>query len=131
MKKLPVIIFLILLLASCKTRVIYQPIEVPITHVELKTDTLRDSVHVRDSVTIYTKGDTVFSEKTKTVVKYRDRIQKVEKTDTITVVKPVEVPVEVEKKLKWHERYSMRIGYAVVLGLFIYIGIKLWKKLRK
>ena len=132
---LPIILGLLVLLASCKTRhvVEYMAVEVPRVHTEWKTDTLRDSVHVTDSVTVYTKGDTVVKEKLRYVTKWRERSKIVNTTDTITKVKEVPVPVEVEKKISKWQKIRMDIGSLLlsILGLSaIYYIIKrfLWKK---
>ena len=112
MKRILPIMFILLLLASCKTRQVteYVTVEVPRVHTEWKTDTLRDSVHVIDSVTVYTKGDTVYVDRTRNKVRWRDRIVRAEKCDTITKVKEVPVPVEVEKKLSKWQKVRMRLG---------------------
>ena len=113
MNRAPLVILIALvLLASCKTRQVteYVTVEVPRVHTEWKTDTLRDSVHVKDSVTVYTKGDTVFVDRTRNKVRWRDRIVRAETCDTVTVVKEVPVPVEVEKKLSKWQKVRMRLG---------------------
>ena len=136
MNRAPLVILIALvLLASCKTRQVteYVTVEVPSVHTEWRTDTLRDSVHVKDSVTVYTKGDTVFVDRTRNKVRWRDRIVRAETCDTVTVVKEVPVPVEVEKKLSKWQKIRMDIGSLLfsILGLSaIYYIIKrfLWKK---
>lgn len=140
MKKFPLVIaiFMILALFSCRTaKVEYKTVEVPVVHQEFRTDTLRDSIHVRDSVTIYTKGDTVYNEKTRTVYKWRDRIEIKKKVDTITVVKPVPVEVEkpiiveVEKKLSKTQKLRMQLGdafFAILVAGLIFGIVKLKKR---
>lgn len=140
MKKFPLVIaiFMILALFSCRTREIVkiETVEVPKTSIEFRTDTLRDSIHVRDSVTIYTKGDTVYNEKTRTVYKWRDHIEIKKKVDTITVVKPVPVevekpiPVEVEKKLSKMQKLRMHMGdvFFAILVVGLIFGIVKLKK---
>lgn len=132
MKKLPLAfaIFMILTLFSCRTaKVEYKTVEVPVVHQEFKTDTLHDSIHVTDSVFIHTKGDTVYSEKFKTVYKWRDKIEIKKKVDTVTVVKPI--PVEVEKELSKTQKLRMHMGDAffaiLVVGLIFGI-VKLKKR---
>lgn len=134
MRRILPLIF-ILLLFSCKTRQLteYVTVEVPRVHTEWKTDTLRDSVHVTDSVTVYTKGDTVYVERARNKVKWRDRIVRAETCDTVTVVKEVPVTVEVEKKITRWQKIRMDIGSLLlsILGLSaIYYIIKrfVWKK---
>lgn len=113
MNRAPLVILIALvLLASCKTRhvVEYMTIEVPSVHTEWRTDTLRDSVHVTDSVVRYVSGDTVFVDRTRNKVRWRDRVVRAETCDTITKVKEVPVPVEVEKKLSKWQKVRMRLG---------------------
>lgn len=133
MRILPILF--ILLLFSCKTRhvVEYMTVEVPRVHTEWKTDTLRDSVHLIDSVKVYTKGDTVFTEKLRYVTKWRERSKIVNTTDTLYKVVDRPVPVEVEKKLSKWQKIRMDIGSLLlsILGLSaIYYIIRrfLWKK---
>lgn len=134
MRRILPLIF-ILLLFSCKTRQVteYVTVEVPSVHTEWRTDTLRDSVHVTDSVTVYTKGDTVFTEKLRYVTKWRERSKIVNTTDTLYKVVDRPVPVEVEKKITRWQKIRMDIGSLLlsILGLSaIYYIIKrfVWKK---
>ena len=128
---LPVIF--VLLLFSCKTRYVTQTVEVPVIHVETRVDTVRDSVERHDSVTVYTKGDTVFSEKFRYMTKWKERVKIVTNTDTLTKIVDRPVPVYVEKELSKWQKIRMGIGSLLlsVLGLYaIYYIIKrfLWKK---
>lgn len=138
MRKFPIIfvLFAILTLISCKTRYVteYQTVEVPLVHQELRIDTLRDSIHVTDSVKQFIKGDTVYNEKVRTVYKWRDRVEIKKKEDTITVVKPVPVPVEVEKKLSKWQKVKMNLGGIVIIlfwWFIVYKIILLWKKFKR
>lgn len=138
MNRAPLVILIILvLLASCKTRQVteYVTVEVPRVHTEWKTDTLRDSVHVKDSVTVYTKGDTVFVDRTRNKVRWRDRIVRAEKCDTITKVKEVPVPVEVEKNLSKWQKVRMRLGesaMALIALAAAFISVKyIWRFRRR
>lgn len=140
MKKLPLAfaIFMILTLFSCRTaKVEYKTVEVPVVHQEFKTDTLHDSIHVTDSVFIHTKGDTVYSEKFKTVYKWRDKIEIKKKVDTVTVVKPIPVEVEkpiiveVEKELTKRQKLRMQLGdvfFAILVVGLIFGIVKLKKR---
>lgn len=88
----------LLLFASCSPRYI--------TKVDKQVDTLyqvrhlRDSVYLHDSINtvIYTSGDTVYVNKFKSVIKYKERL----KTDTLRQIKQVTKTdteiVEVKKK---------------------------------
>lgn len=89
-----------------------------------KHDTLRDSIHTHDSITVYQRGDTVFSEK------YRDRwrtqyiTREVNKTDTIysMIEKPIMYKVHVEKPLSKWQKLQMYLGRAM-FGILGIIGI--------
>lgn len=138
MRKFPFIftLFAILTLISCKTRYVteYQAVEVPVIHTELRTDTVRDSVHHTDSVVVYQRGDTVFRDRVKTVTKYRDRIKTANVTDTLYKVLPKPVPVEVEKELSKWQKIKMDVGGIVMVllgGFVIYKGIGIWKKFKR
>lgn len=100
MKKILIIIALliILLLSACSPRVIER--------VEYRKDTLyqvrhlRDSIFLHDSINtfVYTSGDTVYVNKFKSTIKYKEHL----KTDTVKqireVVKTDTKVVEVKKK---------------------------------
>ena len=110
-----VIVFLSLLLGGCSPRVI----TVPEIHTEYvyKTDSfcLRDSIHVRDSVFVHSKGDTVWVERFKTI--YKDRFRDVVKIDTVIKTDSIPYKVEVEKPLTWWQRQKMEFGGIVMLIL--------------
>ena len=138
MRKFPIIfvLFAILTLISCKTRYVteYQTVEVPVIHTELRTDTVRDSVMQHDSVTIYTKGDTVFSEKYRYITKWKERSKIVNNTDTLTKIVEKPVPVEVEKKLSKWQKVKINLGGIVIIlfwWFIVYKIILLWKKIKK
>ena len=123
------------LLISCKTRYIteYQTVEVPVIHTELRTDTVRDSVHHTDSVVVFQRGDTVFSEKYRYITKWRERSKIVNTTDTLYKVVKKHVPVYVEKELNKWQKIRMNIGgiaMALLGGFLVYKGFKLWRRLR-
>lgn len=123
--------FAILTLFSCKTR--YVTVEVPVIHAELRADTVRDSVERVDSVKIYSRGDTVYSEKYRYVTKWKDRTRTVNTTDTLTKVVEKPVTVEVEKKLTKWQNIKMNVG-GVVIPLFgaiiLFYGLRIWRKIK-
>ena len=97
--------------------------------------TLRDSVHVRDSVWVerWTQGDTVYVVKDRWKTEWRERL----KTDTVYMSKADTVYIEKTtaktKTLTWFERWRVRIGTIIfiVLGLFAsYCGIRFALKVR-
>lgn len=125
------VFFAILNLFSCKTR--YVTVEVPVIHSELRSDTVRDSVERVDSVKIYARGDTVYSEKYRYVTKWKDRTRTVNTTDTLTKVVEKPVTVEVEKKLTKWQNIKMNVGGVVMplLGaIILFYGLRIWRKIK-
>lgn len=118
------------LLASCSPKIHEQIVAVHDTLYVAKT--VHDSIHTRDSIYVheYSRGDTVYLEKTKWLTKYvarnsHDTIY-ISHTDTLTQVR------EVEKKLNRFQRMTMTAGqmaYGAVLGFFIIMFIRLRKRL--
>ena len=108
MKKLILSLFLALVLSSC-VKTIETVREVPVTVREYiqRVDTFTQ--HTTDSVYIHQKGDTVFSEKFRTV--YRDKVKiqiqrdsvpyVVEVTKTDVRVEKEEIPVKVRDCIWW------------------------------
>lgn len=99
------IIAVLLGMCSC-TRTIYVPVtSVQHDSIYLHTHS-RDSIMVRDSVTIHEKGDTIWLTRWRT--EYRDRIR----IDTAYIERrdSVAVPYPVEKKLSARERFYMGAG---------------------
>lgn len=100
---------LVLVLTSC-TRTMYVPVtSVQHDSIYLHTHS-RDSIVVRDSVTIRERGDTVWLERWRT--EYRDRIY----TDTAYIERrdSIAVPYPVERKLSRKERLYMSAGRVAV-----------------
>jgi len=124
------------LLISCKTRYIteYQTVEVPVIHNELRVDTVRDSVHHTDSVVVFQRGDTVFSEKFRYITKWKERSKIVNTTDTLYKVVDKPVPVYVEKELNKWQKIRINLGGIVIIllgGFIVYKIILLWKKIKR
>ena len=95
--------------SSC-TRTMYVPVtSVQHDSIYLHTHS-RDSIVVRDSVTIREKGDTVWLTRWRT--EYRDRIR----TDTAYIERrdSIQVPYPVERKLSRKERLYMSAGRVAV-----------------
>ena len=116
---------MIVTLCGCRTKYV----SVPEYHTEwrTKTDTVikADSVTVRDSVTMWMKGDTVFKEK----ISYRDRLRYIykAKTDTVTVRDSVSVAVPVEKKASLYERVKSKLFLPLCVAVCL-MGILMWIK---
>lgn len=100
-----VILLVILILgiafwASCKTKIQYVPVESAKT--EYRDKLIKDSVHILDSIFLYSRNDTIFFYKYKYI--YKDKLIR----DTLNVADTIQVPYEVqlppiEKKVypKW------------------------------
>lgn len=136
MKRLLIILWSVILavclvlLSACTTT---KYITVPVTH----TDTLyvtkhqRDSINVRDSIYIKDRGDTVWIERWHT--KYVERLR----TDTLiehltdTVSVPVEVQVEVPRRLTWWQQTRMHAGELLFALLIGAAAFAVWRLKRK
>ena len=126
MKRLMIVIFVAVVMVSCKTK---EYVPVP----EYHTDTLRvvqhhrDSIYLHDSTFVreYVQGDTVRVVTEMWHTKYRDRL----KTDTIyrsrTDSVPVPYPVikEVKKPLTLIEKGLMGTGIAALTAILIFFFI--------
>ena len=103
---------------------------VPITEyrdrVVVKTDSLlkTDSVYVHDSVSVYIRGDTVFTYKYH--IQYKDRYIVRNKSDTLIVRDSIPYKVEVGKQLSKTDRDLLNIGkiasVCFFIGILAFIG---------
>lgn len=136
MKRLLIILWSVILavclvlLSACTTK---KYVTVPVTH----TDTLyvtnhqRDSINVRDSIYIKDRGDTVWIERWHT--KYVERLR----TDTLiehltdTVSVPVEVQVEVPRRLTWWQQTRIHAGELLFALLIGGAAFAVWRLKRK
>ncbi len=115
MKKI-IIIFILLFLVGC-SRTLTKVVEVPRVKTEYREKYLRDSVYFYDSIFVQKTNDTLFINKFH--YKYIDRIVKdtISRTDTITLVTQVEVPI-ITNKLTAFQKWSVR-GFWVLVGLIL------------
>lgn len=115
MKKLLLAILLGILLSGCATT---KYVEVPVDRVkiEYRDRVSVDTLYRSDSTIIREKGDTVFLEKYKYIYRVKELKDTVNVTDTITVVKPVEVTKEVNKLHNWQVGLMVLGGVAIALG---------------
>ena len=115
MKKLLLAILLGILLSGCATT---KYVEVPVDRVkiEYRDRVSIDTLYRNDSTIIREKGDTVFLEKYKYIYRVKELRDTVNVTDTITVVKPVEVTKEVNKLHNWQIGLMVLGGSAIALG---------------
>lgn len=112
MKKVWLVLLVCVVMVGCRT--LPEPVAVRVERDSIYLSRVeRDSVFVRDSVTIREKGDTVYRDRWR--VEYRERVLRdtayIERNDTITNV------VEVEKALTWWERTRMAAGDVALLAL--------------
>lgn len=118
---------ILLMLSGCRTRQITmtEVVEVPRIEHHYQNTTSRDTIFQKDSVTIFQRGDTIFNNTVQHhyhSVYLRDTISR---NDTITVVKPVNVPVPVEKELSRWQKIKMSTGGYLfgLLGIAVVGGI--------
>lgn len=132
MRKLLYIIFMSLLLMSCKSR---EYIEVPVETV--RTEYIHvgrvDSILVKDSVDRYVSGDTLILYRNHIQYRYLNRTDTVVRTDTIPRIVEVKVKETVEvNRLRWYQESLMWIGGTAILISFLYLfyilKIRRWKK---
>jgi hypothetical protein len=132
MRKLPIIL-LLLLVCGC-TKKIYVPQYHE--HTSYITDSVltHDTILQRDSVVSLLKGDTVYNDRWH----WRDNIKYryITHHDTIKQIDSVAYPVQVVKEVKtnvlhWYQKWLCWIGLFVVIGAFMYGGVKLYPIIRK
>ena len=134
MKKLLVVLMAFGLASSCAVK------ERVVTVVEHRTDTLRETRNIRDSIYLhdsvfvkqYEMGETVFVEKERWHTRYQDRLlmdtMYVSRTDSVPVPYPVETLVE--RQLSWWQRTQMYAGDVLLLllvGGVVYGAIRMKK----
>jgi len=119
MKYVSIILLFIFVLASCKTKIIYVPVET--VKVEYRDNFVRDSVYLRDSIIIRDKGDTVFIEKYQYL--YRDKFirDSVYINDTIRVPYPVEIEKPVKYVSGW-QNFQIWLGRILLGGIALFLG---------
>ena len=115
---------IIFLATGCKS-IEYVPVEYHT--IEYKDRYVIDSIYNRDTVQIFTRGDTVFNN----VIKWRERFR----VDTLTYFKTDSVPVivEVDKYInqltKW-QRWRLNALNVIVVGLLVWLFFVFRNKLR-
>lgn len=125
------IVFLALLMCSCKTIEYVPVIEHEVHHDSIYfTKVQKDSVWLHDSILIKDRGDTVTIEKwhTKYVEKQVHDTTYVAKVDSIPV--PYEVTKYVEKKLSKTQKALMLIGIITLMAMIVALAFWLKKILR-
>lgn len=122
-----IVVCAIISLCSCTTT---RYVTVPEYHFRDSTKLVhvRDSIFHRDSIYMYTKGDTVYHEHYSTIYKehyYSDTINNVYRDSIYKPYKVVEV--KTVHKLHWWQRSLMWAGIAAIIALIIGIFIRLKK----
>ena len=130
MKKILFLLFMTLLLGSCKVKEKIVEVPIPQIKTEIKyIDKVKyDSIYLKDSVYIIQKGDTIYNNKVAYRYKYKylkDTIT-VNKTDTITKLQKV-TEIKVKNQLNVVQKALIYIGLFSIL-LFLIILYKHFKK---
>ena len=130
MRKILFLLFMTLLLGSCKVKEKIVEVPIPQIKTEIKyIDKVKyDSIYLKDSVYIVQKGDTIYNNKVAYRYKYKylkDTIT-VNKTDTITKLQKV-TEIKVKNQLNTVQKILMYIGLFSLL-MFIIIIYKYFKK---
>lgn len=109
-------IIALLLCVGCTTTK-YVPIESVHTEYRDRVNVQRDSIYLRDSIYIESKGDTIKIERWRD--RWRDRIIRdtinVQRTDTIQNI------VEVEKPLTMMQKAKIAIGNIAIVAVFVFL----------
>ena len=130
MRKILFLLFMTLLLGSCKVKEKIVEVPIPQIKTEIKyIDKVKyDSIYLKDSVYIVQKGDTIYNNKVAYRYKYKylkDTVT-VNKTDTITKLQKV-TEIKVQNQLNIVQKVLMYIGLFSLL-MFIIIIYKYFKK---
>ena len=130
MKKILFLLFMTLLLGSCKVKEKIVEVPIPQIKTEIKyIDKVKyDSIYLKDSIYIIQKGDTIYN--TKVAYRYRYKYLKdtitINKTDTITRLQKV-TEIKVQNQLNVVQKVLIYIGLFSIL-LFLIIIYKHFKK---
>ncbi len=115
-----VLLLAVALMAMCSCSTVkYVPVEnVRIDSVRV-TDIMHDSIHVRDSVLIHEKADTVF------VTRWRTEYREALRVDTVHVVRTdsVQKVVAVPRELTRAQRLKMDVGGGVLWAIPIMLAL--------
>ena len=130
MRKILFLLFMTLLLGSCKVKEKIVEVPIPQIKTEIKyIDKVKyDSIYLKDSIYIVQKGDTIYNNKVAYRYKYKylkDTIT-INKTDTITRLQKV-TEIKVKNQLNTVQKILIYIGLFSIL-LFLIILYKHFKK---
>lgn len=111
---------MLVMLTGCRS-VKYVPVTEYRDRYVSKTDSFikTDSVYLHDSVTVFTKGDTVYIAKTR----YKDRLRFVynTKTDTVAVHDSIPYPVKVEVEKRQSAIDKVLTGLGKIAGMLLVV----------
>ena len=119
--KILLIVFIIMVVSSCKTRTIIQEVEK--VKIEYRDRVKVDSIYNSDTTLIFSKGDTIHFE----TIKWRNKYQFIR--DSVVLIDSIPYPVEVveyvNKLTKWQK---WRLQALNILGglLAAFIAFKLF-----
>ena len=117
-------VLVLLFFVSC-TKTLYVPVENTKIEYQDKIVESRDSIYLKDSVIIFIKGDTVFKDRYKTKLVYKERIDTFTYIKVDTISKPV--IIEKEKKISFVQQTINYISYfalIILIGILIFYFIK-------
>lgn len=117
-------VLVLLFFVSC-TKTLYVPVENTKIEYQDKIIESKDSIYLKDSVIIFIKGDTVFKDRYKTKLVYKERIDTFTYIKVDTISKPV--IIEKEKKISFVQQTINYISYfalIILIGILIFYFIK-------
>ena len=117
-------VLVLLFFVSC-TKTLYVPVENTKIEYQDKIVESKDSIYLKDSVIIFIKGDTVFKDRYKTKLVYKERIDTFTYIKVDTISKPV--IIEKEKKIGFVQQTINYISYfalIILIGILIFYFIK-------
>lgn len=117
-------VLVLLFFVSC-TKTLYVPVENTKIEYQDKIIESKDSIYLKDSIIIFIKGDTVFKDRYKTKLVYKERIDTFTYIKVDTISKPV--IIEKEKKIGFVQQTINYISYfalIILIGILIFYFIK-------
>lgn len=108
--------------SSCRG-IKYIPIENVRTEIQYRNRLQHDSIHVRDSVFMFVKGDTVFRDRWHK--EYKDRI--VHDTSYVYITDSIQILSSVEKELTRWQQVRMTLGGWALGLMIVFILIVVWR----
>ena len=130
MRKILFLLFMTLLLGSCKVKKKIVEVPIPQIKTEIKyIDKVKyDSIYLKDSVYIIQKGDTIYNNKVAYRYKYKYLKDTIIVNETDTIIKLQKVTeIKVKNQLNVVQKILMYIGLFSLL-MFIIIIYKHFKK---